>query len=625
MKKLTKHYSQHMYLFVIYGLFIVCLLGIFFLFTYHHYKKNTLEDASKDLENMCASVENSVEMQLDTLSTISMNLVYSNAIKTNFKEFSDIYRKKTITNSERVTSHDRIDAIHDIITAIIGAYQSASAINLYSMDGSCVESGYFQRTSQVDFKDLDWYEDTVALNGHKYITAPYVNRDLPARGDNQVSRKFISLVRLFLDSSGQPEGIAEVVQDCDQIFSLASQLESQNPESSVYIHNSRQELVYPYQRPEPETDYYTTLMEFGLPEQSAKMVTTGGGEHLLMTWQTIPAYEWTVVLAKSRESVYEPLQNFRLMFFLIGGLSILLTLLICFTISRRLTVPLQKLTAATGKITISRVLDESKVNLTSVDSNIEELSKLCESIRTMYEKLRSTSQEVLLSRSEETRAKLQATQSLINPHFLYNCLTNMSVMAEEEMNEDIIHMCQALCDYFRYISASKEMFVPLKEEIFYTQRYLECMQLRFHDEFEYTLEIAPETEEFYIPKLVTQPIVENAFKYGFQIAPPWKLAISSLREGDCWSIRIEDNGGALSDEKKEELLHLYQNLDMKEELKSMQIGGMGLKNIYLRLKLLYGEQAIFRIDNTTPHKTIFTVGGPIYRSREEYYEQHPQL
>ena len=66
---------------------------------------------------------------------------------------------------------------------------------------------------------------------------------------------------------------------------------------------------------------------------------------------------------------------------------------------------------------------------------------LCESIRSMYEKLRSTSQEVLLSQSEETRAKLQATQSLINPHFLYNSLTNISVMAEEEMNEDIIQMC----------------------------------------------------------------------------------------------------------------------------------------------------------------------------------------
>lgn len=624
-KKPTKHYSQHMYLFVIYGLFILCLLGIFFLFTYRHYKANTLEEASRDLENMCASVENSVEIQLEHLSTISMNLVYSNAIKTNFRDFSDLYRKKYTTARDRVTSQDRIDAIHDIVTALIGAYQSASAINLYSMDGARVESGYFQRTTKVDLKQFDWYEETLALNGYKYITAPYINKNLPATGMNQSSHKFISLVRLFLDSSGQPEGIAEVVQDCDKIFSLASQLEEQNPDSAVYIYNSRQELVYPYHRQGPETDFYGATLDPKLTEGSARMVSVEDGKRLLLVWQQIPSYEWTVVLAKPEHAVYEPLHNFQLIFLLIGSLSILLTLLICFYISRRLTIPLQKLTAATGKITINRVLDESKVNLTTADSSIKELSQLCESIRSMYEKLRSTSQEVLLSRSEETRAKLQATQSLINPHFLYNCLTNMSVMAEEEMNEDIIHMCQALCDYFRYISSSKEMFVPLEEEIFYTRRYLECMQLRFHDELEYSLCLAPETNGFYIPKLIIQPMVENAFKYAFQIPPPWKLSISSSVEDDFWVIEVEDNGGALSNEKKEELLQMYQNLDMNEELKSMEIGGMGLKNIYLRLRLLYGDRAIFRIDNTIPHKTIFTVGGPIYRSREEYYEQHPKL
>lgn len=625
MKKMTKHYSQHMYLFVIYGLFILCLLGIFFLFTFQHYRKNALEEASRDLENMCASVGNSVEVQLDNISTISMNLVYSNAIKTNFREFSDLYHKPYATGNDLVASHNNIEAIHDIITAIIGAYQSAAAINLYTLDGSCVESGYFQRTTQVDLTSKDWYEETMALHGHKYITAPTVHGELPAKGDNQSSRMFISLVRLFLDSSGQPEGIAEVVQDCGKLFALASQLESQNPDSSVSIYNSRQELVYPYHKPAPESDYPAMIAAQTLPEEQAKMIKTPGEGQVLLTWQSIPAYNWTVVLTKPKAAVYEPLKNFRIMFFLIGSLSILFTLFICFYISRRLTVPLKKLTEATSKITINRVLDETKVNLTSADSSIEELSQLCESIRSMYEKLRSTSQEALLSRSEETRAKLQATQSLINPHFLYNCLTNMSVMAEEGMNESIIHMCQALCDYFRYISASKEMFVPLDEEIFYTRRYLECMQLRFSDELEYTLEIAPETKSLYIPKLVTQPIVENAFKYGFQVSPPWKLCISSSMDEDSWIIQIQDNGGMLSDEKKDQLLHLYQHLDMNQELKSMEIGGMGLKNVYLRLKLLYGDRAIFRIDNTQPHKTIFTVGGPVYRSREEYYEQHPKL
>lgn len=624
MVKLTKHYSQHMYLFVIYGLFILCLLGIFFIFTYHHYEKNTLEEAARDLENMCSSIENSVETQLDSLSSISMNLVYSNAIKANFKEFSTLHSKEEITPGELVVYRSNTENIHDIITAIIGAYQNASAINLYTLDGVCVESGYFHRTTTVNLDEKDWYQETMALNGHKYITAPVVNKELPAKGNNQETRRFISLVRVFLDSSGQPEGIAEVVQDCEKIFSLASQLESQNRESTVYIYNSRQELVYPYQK-QGETKEEIFISYTELPQQKAQMIRSQSGEQFLLTWQTIPAYDWTVILAKQKAAVYAPLQNFRFLFILIGIVSILLTLFICFYISRRLTIPLEKLTAATSKITINRVLDESKVNLTSADSQIKELSQLCQSIRSMYEKLRSTTQEALLSHTEETRAKLQATQSLINPHFLYNCLTNMSIMAEEEMNEDIIHMCQALCDYFRYISASGEMIVPLEEEIFYTQRYLECMQLRFCEELEYHLDIAQETKKLYIPKLLLQPFVENMFKYGFQIPAPWIISISSSVEAGFWVLTIEDNGGQLSDEKKEELLNLYHNLDMNQELKSMQIGGMGLKNVYLRLKLLYEDKAIFQIDNSQPRKTIFIAGGPVYWSREEYYEQHPKL
>ncbi|HBI74592.1 MAG TPA: sensor histidine kinase, partial [Lachnospiraceae bacterium] len=62
-----------------------------------------------------------------------------------------------------------------------------------------------------------------------------------------------------------------------------------------------------------------------------------------------------------------------------------------------------------------------------------------------------------------------------------------------------------------------------------------------------------------------------------------------------------------------------------EESKSLKIGGMGLKNVYLRLKLLYGEESIFEIENTLPQRTIFILGGPIYTSKEEYYEHNPKL
>ncbi len=614
MKKITRHYSQTLYLFVIYGSFILVLLGIFFTYTYSHYRENTLEESKRSLENMCASITNSVEVQLDSLSTISMNIVYSNMVKTNFREFSSAFQRTGKDQAEIVSSRQSAEVIHDIVTAMIGAYQSASYIRLYDMDGSCVESGYWMSTSRADLESLAWYDEVMELNGFKYISEPKTRKDLPATGKNRNSQKFISLIRLFLNRDGAPEGIAEVAQDCGKIFVLASQLEDSNPDIRVQIYNSRKELVYPYTAFDMygSESYHNLIEKNEITDGISQIIKNSSGQNMLATCETMVKYGWNVVLLQSESSIYRSLEAFQKMFLRISALSILLTLLICFYISRRFTVPLQKLTAATKKITIDRVLDEKKVNLTSADSSIRELSTLCNSVRGMYDKLRSTSREVLLLRNEETRAKLQATQSLINPHFLYNSLTNISAMAEEDMNDDIVKICEALCIHFRYISASGEMIVPLGKELEKSRSYLECMQLRFTEELEYTFDVPDVVREIPVPKLIAQPVLENAFKYAFVCRPPWKLSIAARLDGEHWKLTIEDNVGTMTDEKKQELLRLYKNLDLNDELKSMKIGGMGLKNVYLRLRLLYGKDAVFCIENREGAYTRFILGGNIH-------------
>lgn len=614
MKKITRHYSQTLYLFVIYGSFILVLLGIFFTYTYSHYRENTLEESKRSLENMCASITNSVEAQLDSLSTISMNIVYSNMVKTNFREFSSAFQRTGEDQAEIVSSRQSAEVIHDIVTAMIGAYQSASYIRLYDMDGSCVESGYWMSTSRADLESLAWYDEVMELNGFKYISEPKTRKDLPATGKNRNSQKFISLIRLFLNRDGAPEGIAEVAQDCGKIFVLASQLEDSNPDIRVQIYNSRKELVYPYTAFDMygSESYHNLIEKNEITDGNSQIIKNSSGQNMLATCETMVKYGWNVVLLQSESSIYRSLEAFQKMFLRISALSILLTLLICFYISRRFTVPLQKLTAATKKITIDRVLDEKKVNLTSADSSIRELSILCNSVRGMYDKLRSTSREVLLLRNEETRAKLQATQSLINPHFLYNSLTNISAMAEEDMNDDIVKICEALCIHFRYISASGEMIVPLGKELEKSRSYLECMQLRFTEELEYTFDVPDVVREVPVPKLIAQPVLENAFKYAFVCRPPWKLSIAARLDGEHWKLTIEDNVGTMTDEKKQELLRLYKNLDLNDELKSMKIGGMGLKNVYLRLRLLYGKDAVFCIENREGAYTRFILGGNIH-------------
>lgn len=245
MRKLPKKYSQASYLFIIYGFFILVLLGIFFTYTYTYYKKNALKDAQTSLDNMCASVTDSVNTQLENISTISMNIVYSNAIKENFKEFSKAYQQYGINNIQTVESHKKAQTIHDIVTAMIGAYQSASDIKIYAMDGSCVEAGYGLSTYTVNLESLPWYEKCIKLNGKKLFTVPEKHTELPSSAGDRNSQYYLSLIRLFLDSAGQPEGIVEVIQDCNRIFFWLNNLQNRIqiqiftfiiPTVSVFIH-----------------------------------------------------------------------------------------------------------------------------------------------------------------------------------------------------------------------------------------------------------------------------------------------------------------------------------------------------------------------------------------------------
>lgn len=619
------YYSQKSYLFFIYGLLVITLLSLFFISFYSFYSKNIYKDATTKSETLCASVHNSISTELKNMSTISMNIVYSNAIKKNFTSFAKNNTDK-IELDNFTASRENVLSIYDIITAIIGPFQSASQVNLYTLNGICIGSGYFQGVTNVNLKSIPWYKDTIEKNGTKNISTTTKYSNSIIKNDNNTKDQYLSLTRVFFNSTNEPEGIVEVLQNCNVIFSLISELKLKNPSTSFYIYNEKNELIYPSKTESINNINYIDIINANnLAPSVGSFVNVNNDENVLMSYQKIDSYNWTIITSEPKDIVFKSLHSFEQGFIILIIFSIFFTLLLCFIISSRLTSPLSKLTKATKKVTISRVLNEKELILTPFNSNIQEISELYKSFLDMYDKLKDSSQEILLLKSEETRAKLQATQSLVNPHFLYNNLTNISIMAEEKMNDDIIKICHALCDYFRYITICDETAVPLFQEILYTEKYIECMKMRYGQDFIYYSNIDESTKNILIPKLIVQPIVENAFKHGFSSSPPWNLKISSDIKDKRWLIHIEDNGGCLSDENKEKLLSYFYNININEELKSLRIGGMGLRNVYLRLQLVYSEHAIFEIDNSQKDKTIFTIGGPIYLNKEEFYEQYTQI
>lgn len=175
------------------------------------------------------------------------------------------------------------------------------------------------------------------------------------------------------------------------------------------------------------------------------------------------------------------------------------------------------------------------------------------------------------------RARLQALQMQLNPHFLFNTLHAISSLMHTNVDA-ADRMLVRLSELLRYaLESTEEHEAPLHRELNFLQRYIEIEQTRFGDRLAIEKNIAPETLDALLPNLVLQPIIENAIQHGVEPhARRGQIVLESRREGDTLCVEIRDNGGGLP-----------AGAQLQE--------GVGLSNCRARLEQLYGDRAKFRL------------------------------
>jgi len=113
-----------------------------------------------------------------------------------------------------------------------------------------------------------------------------------------------------------------------------------------------------------------------------------------------------------------------------------------------------------------------------------------------------------------------------------------------------------------------------------------------------------------VPKLIIQPLVENCIKYGLNTEPPWKIRITGRLLSENWVVSVTDSGSGFAPEKLDEIRHKLSNSDINStNLPEVSHGGMGLVNIYIRMKLYYGDSTIFDLKNVPEGGAVITIGG----------------
>ena len=211
-----------------------------------------------------------------------------------------------------------------------------------------------------------------------------------------------------------------------------------------------------------------------------------------------------------------------------------------------------------------------------------------------------------LNRQEQDKLRameLALLQSQINPHFLYNTLDTIIWLVETGKNEQAVEMVTSLSNFFRSSLSQGRDIITLGEEEIHVRSYLEIQQVRYRDILRYEIHVQPELRGCMLPKLTLQPLVENALYHGIKLRRGLGcILVDAAQEDDRVCITVRDDGAGMPPER---LQQLRQSLDTEEPV------GFGLRTVYRRLRLLYGEQCSMELESEPGAGTTVTLRFPI--------------
>lgn len=235
----------------------------------------------------------------------------------------------------------------------------------------------------------------------------------------------------------------------------------------------------------------------------------------------------------------------------------------------------------------------------------DETGQLSTTFNRMAEDINKLIQKVYNEQLAKRDAELKYLQMQINPHFLYNTLETMNWMARIHGTEDIGIMAKSLGDLMRATINEKD-YVLLKDEVVNISNYLRIQKYRYGDKFDAIVEIAPGTEKLYIPKLIIQPLVENAIYHGIEPAfEKGKILIKSALDSSNLLITVMDSGIGMTPETIDRVLDINNKTD------NCTSHSIGLKNLIKRIKTLFGCEYGLEIHSEYGEGTRITIRLPV--------------
>ena len=279
--------------------------------------------------------------------------------------------------------------------------------------------------------------------------------------------------------------------------------------------------------------------------------------------------------------------------------SILLSIILCnllilvclLVVSLAITAPVKKLIEA------MREVQQGNFDYRIDNKRSDEMGRLMETFNYMVFKIDMLIKEVYQEKLAQKNAELEALQSQINPHFLYNTLDTINWMLLEKKEYEISGIVVSLGEMMKYAISRSSRTVALREEIRHVSNYLLIQKERMEDKLEYEIDIPHQYESVQVPRLILQPLVENAIIHGIETGGKVSIRVyERVEDGGCW-LEVSDNGAGMDEEQLKRLR------DGTTEMR-MDHRSIGVENVNKRIRLYYGEEFGLMIESRLGEGTV---------------------
>jgi two-component system sensor histidine kinase YesM len=525
------------------------------------------------------------------------------------KSLNSNYEMLRLIEDREANKDPAVSVINErTITNIMGAiyYSRDDIVGIHVITNAGKNYNYERRFAgviDVNYTSSEWYQKLLGSSGEMVWLGLFHGSVINRFQDEQL---FVFGRKLYDLTDHRMIGVMLIETNPAPILAALSNV-TISPNSRVYIVDREDRLIV-----SSASEQVKSPALNGLPRPQTAQIIVDNQANQLVVAAKAKMSDWTIIGLTPKEDINAEVVKSREYLYVVILVLVILSTALAVLISRNISSPLKLLIREMKQVEMGNFKGSVTVN------SFEEINSLVSSFNRMVKRMDELIERITLASISEKNAELQALQSQVNPHFLYNTLDMIYWMLDERENDRLGRVILALSHMFRYSSDWEEASkTTLRQELDQMRHYMTIIENRLQGRVSADVNVAPEWLDVPLPKMTIQPIIENAVKYGLEpLSRKGTLRVSTkVSEQELWIV-IEDNGIGM----EESVLNRLREM-LREDTASIHspasyrklTRGIGLTNVHRRIALMFGDSYGLSIHSTQGEGTRVVIAIPLPR------------